>query len=426
MTGLTEPAATAGDIYPAWARAISKAKSRIVILTPYLDELVPKLLTKTSLEPSAITVVTDLSPDSSARDYLRQLQALATLISTSVNVRSLPRLHAKVLIVDDAYFTVGSQNFTTYARGSRETTLISTVAPTTAAFLATLWDWVDESVTIDSELLEALTTAIEPQAEETREAVAELQDAVEQFMSHWRAAQAQAEKERITALEIASPFRLSQGSTYAKLHPVEADWDMYWTLRCDPGGDLTAWSIVNEDGQTRPAIRRLTMCPVFLSDTQRMGLGRIGKTRITYIRESVRWNKAVTLGVCEYRVTLWFPTKGTRTCNIKFDFEDYWEDSPVVTLDAHFDGSTFRFLGTRPQPGHHRNEAFTTMSDAILEDLATQEAQEDFIATCLVPFRFQSLNLSHKNASSFFSDSTYRLALGALSGAPVLVATPLN
>lgn len=426
MAGPLKPAAIAGDIYPTWAKIIAEATSRVVILTPYLDELVPKLLSKSTIDPSCVTVITDLSPDSSAREYLRQLKTLSVLISQSVNVRTLPRLHAKVLIVDDAYFTVGSQNFTTYARGSRETNVSILVEPATAAFLETLWEWIDESVPIDEELLAALTAAIEEQAEQAKDALSGLQDAVEQFMLDWNARQARDESERLKALEIASPFRLAQGAARARLQLIDTGWDMYWTLLCDPGSDLTAWSIVGEDGRTKTAIRRLNMCPIFLSDTHQMALGRIGKTRITYVRESVRWKRAVTLGVFEYRVTLRFPKAGTRTCNIKFDFEDYWEDGPTVTLDAHFDGSSLRFLGTRPQPGHHRDDSFTLISNTILEELSTHESQQDFIRTCLVPFKFESMDLSHKNASSFFSDSTYRLALGALSSSPVLVATPVN
>lgn len=416
--------AIAGDAHPTWAAAIAKAQSRIVVLTPYLDELLVTLIRKATIPPEAITVVTDLSPESSATDYLRQLKALSELAEASVDLRSLARLHAKVLLADDEAFTVGSQNFTTYARKSRETTIATSVDADSASFIATLWEWIDEATPLDHELLSALISAIETEAQHAHEAALELKQAVDVFLDEWRATQAKNEEKRLTQIEIASPFQLVHGSAWAKLQLLDTETDMYWSLIGEPGTDLTAWKFLDEDGDFRPAIGRLTMCPVFRSDTQQMALGRIGKTRVTYIRRTVSWSSLWLCGDTDYSVTLRFPETGTRTCNIKFDLSTIWEPSTTITLDAHFDGSSLRFLGTRPQPGHRRDARFTQLSQGILDELSDDDSLDEFLSSYLVPFKYSDLRLGNKNAEKFFSDHWYRLSLGAMSHSPVLIATP--
>jgi phosphatidylserine/phosphatidylglycerophosphate/cardiolipin synthase-like enzyme len=54
------------------------------------------------------------------------LIGVRALLRRGIEVRSLSRLHAKVLICDWRTATIGSQNFTSYGRGSHETTAVPT------------------------------------------------------------------------------------------------------------------------------------------------------------------------------------------------------------------------------------------------------------------------------------------------------------
>ena len=100
------------------------AAESVVVFTPYLDDMLDRLLKNAALKVEAITVVTDLSPASGALDYRAQLIGVRALMRRGVNVRSLRRLHAKVLLCDWRIATVGSQNFTSYGRRSHETTAV--------------------------------------------------------------------------------------------------------------------------------------------------------------------------------------------------------------------------------------------------------------------------------------------------------------
>jgi PLD-like domain len=113
----------AADIYPKWKRRVAAAAESVRVYCPYLDRLAVDLLGNSALGPENVAVVTDLSPESGPFDYRGQLLAIRRLISSGIEVRSLSRLHAKVLLVDGRQVTLGSQNFTGYARRSKETSL---------------------------------------------------------------------------------------------------------------------------------------------------------------------------------------------------------------------------------------------------------------------------------------------------------------
>lgn len=88
----------AADVYPKWRARVKQAQSSIRIFTPYLGQLLVHLLGNSRLDESCQSVVTDLSPASGTMQYRAQLLAIKRLIQKRVEVRSLPRMHAKVLL----------------------------------------------------------------------------------------------------------------------------------------------------------------------------------------------------------------------------------------------------------------------------------------------------------------------------------------
>lgn len=146
----------AADAYPTWRRRVKSAKTSVRIYSPYLDRLAVDLLGHADPDQVVLSVLTDLSPASGTLDYRGQLLALKRLIDRGIEIRSLPRLNAKVLLVDDETVTVGSQNFTSYARRSHETTVFSTTDMSESRFVETLERWWVDAEPVDIELLEGL------------------------------------------------------------------------------------------------------------------------------------------------------------------------------------------------------------------------------------------------------------------------------
>lgn len=76
-------------------------------------------------------------------------------------MRSLRRLHAKVLLCDWRTATIGSQNFTSYGRASRETTAVPADDLGESKFVATIREWFDEAEPVDIALVECLLAELE-------------------------------------------------------------------------------------------------------------------------------------------------------------------------------------------------------------------------------------------------------------------------
>ena len=154
----------ARDVYADWKVRVKDACDSIVVFTPYLDALVVRLLFHSALDADRLVVVTDLSPTTGALNYLAQLRAIAKLLDRGISVRSLERLHAKVLMTDGKFVTVGSQNFTTFARNSHEATSVPETDLSDSVFVQTLNTWMADATPIDSELIELLLTEVTPDA----------------------------------------------------------------------------------------------------------------------------------------------------------------------------------------------------------------------------------------------------------------------
>lgn len=117
MTGARE--FRAEDVYPLWRNRVRAAQESVRVYTPYLNRSVVDLLKQAPAGIVEKSVITDLSPTSSAVTYWDQLLAVRRLLKEGIEVRTQSRLHAKVLLVDGALVTVGSQNFTRRALKQR-------------------------------------------------------------------------------------------------------------------------------------------------------------------------------------------------------------------------------------------------------------------------------------------------------------------
>ena len=108
------------NAYSSWLEVAESAESELIIFSPFLDEMVLHLFEKCPLGWNNLGLVTqmdweDLSlPDFTKKDVVNQL------IKYGVDVRYLPRLHAKAIVSDWDSAVIGSQNFTYYSQGSYE------------------------------------------------------------------------------------------------------------------------------------------------------------------------------------------------------------------------------------------------------------------------------------------------------------------
>jgi hypothetical protein len=446
----------ARDVYRDWKKRVQAATESVVIFGPYLDSLLDRLLKSSELDVGAITVVTDLSPASGTTDYRAQLIGVRALIRRGIHVRSIPRLHAKVLLCDWRTVTIGSQNFTSYARGSRETTAVPADDVSESKFLTTLREWFDLAVPVDQALVERLLAGLDGEMKAFRHAQAALVASYEQLReAHERELERQRQLEedrrrreqaerlapigvRLTAAVREARQRLARPTVLAELKERsqydeygEVDYT-YWTLRTDSVSDLTRW-LKRPPGQTVEyrALKRLFMYPLILSDSGRMGFARVGRQQISYVRNAVNNTAAETVAGMKYRLYVECPDEDLETANLHITLRpESARATAAVKLLVQFDGSdkpranceivrhgTFSTY----VPGAGR---YTLSADEVAATFANPEHLYQVMHFALASFKYEELGIYGQNAEKFFPSGRLLVTLLEYAGQPVLAVSP--
>ena len=434
----------ARDVYKSWKRRVQKAEESVRVFTPYFDRALDRLLGNADLEPGDISVVTDLSPASGALDYRGQLLGVRAILRRGIEVRSLARLHAKVLQCDDVHVTIGSQNFTSYGRGSHETTALIGDEITDTTFAATLAEWYAAATTVSLDFIEGLLVELADAAEAAKRASSHLTG---EFDHEWEKYLAQLEVERRAreaaarrkplALQLARAVRVSaerhaRERVWAKLR-LAGEVDVYETLVADRDSSLTGWRTQLPDGGTASTtLKRLNFYPIILNPTGRMAFGRIAQTRITYVRSSVKWTRPRELFGRMYNLTVRFPTSGLESVNVEMSLTVSGQpEYASLELGIRFDGLE-TILNRWEVRETHRSSTVRSFDVprqmSLLEQLAgTLEDSTNLaglVASAFATFTYSELGVGNRNATEFFPRGWVRVMMIEYAERPVLVATP--
>ena len=144
-----------GDIYSVWTSKIKKAESELLIVSPYFNKVLVNLIQSSLLDKENIKILTRISSDTAWEDK-NQLSAALKLVEMGVELRELPNLHAKLLIVDRSDLTLGSQNFTLNGRKAREASVSALSQLDNSKFIDSIYLWWEEATPIPSNLLSDL------------------------------------------------------------------------------------------------------------------------------------------------------------------------------------------------------------------------------------------------------------------------------
>lgn len=433
----------ASDVYFKWRGRVRQAAESIVMFSPYLDQLAVGLLAKATIPRAKITIVTDLSPASGAQEYLGQLEALKELITQGYDVRHLERVHAKVLFTDSRHVTVGSQNFTRYARRSRETTVASAEALVDGKFLAVLQSWRDLSEPIPLELVDTLLEQMAPALKELQgsilRVVKQSEDLVEAFRREQQAVRARArtqrraEKARLRQYEVETLRRLVSNSTVrlagrralATMQEVEGPSGSFPSLVADRHCDLTAWHRQDSCGKTAFHLKRLYMVPILLAGDMRLGFARVGTSRISYVSTGVRRRTIYESGDLRFQTWVEFPSRRSNNVNLKI-FVRGWAlprfESYGCTILAYFNGEELVFRGW----DIHRASSASNLTDDARHFFESPETLATFVKNTFSPFRYSELGIWNHTAANYFKRSRYQLELFEWFDTAFLLATPLK
>ena len=420
----------AADIYPRWKRRVAAATESVRIYSPYLDRLAVDLLGNTALGPESVAVVTDLSPENCPFGYRGQLLAIRRLIASGIEVRSLPRLHAKVFLVDGRRATLGSQNFTGYARKSRETSLAADADLSASTLVRTLNKWFNEAVPVDGELVDRLLARLEQPMAHAREAIQDLIDSFgdvergyrsemtrRRFEEHLAQARLRPMAEALRAAASKSRFSTGQAVAWAQLDWAESG--DYRSLRAERNADLTNWN--SPDG-SNVRLEHLKFYPALLGPDGRVAFVRVAQSRITYVWRGVRWGGKQMVGRRGLYLQTAFLDGQEDGANLQVRFSWKHGSRNGFALRMRFDGEAAMpvaggcIMGNPYSPDGLRN----AVMDAYDDPESWEGVLREIFSPVLNPSRFRN----DKNADSFFPFGWLRIDLTTFLEQAVLVVRP--
>lgn len=420
-----------------WERRVKAATASVRVFTPYLDRTLATLLNKAGPDID-LAVVTDLSPVSGVLDYAWQLHGVQRLLTSGVQVRSLRRLHAKVLLVDSRHATLGSQNFTRYGQDSKETTAAPSGDLAGSKFVGTLDGWFEEAEPVDLDFVERLLERLSPQMAQVRAARQQLEAAFDDAEAEERArVEAERIAERIakdreraknTALRDgvrraaeATSYRSGQTTAFARL-----DWDStyeYKTLKVSGSNDLTTWQPRFGD-RVRDTIRlqRYDFYPTLLGPSGRMAFVRVTRSRITYVWRSLRRGSVQTVAGERLWLVPGFPDDDLEDANMTVTARWSREINEGYQMRLKFDGTNvaraegWSFVGNPRSP--ERLER--AVNSAYADENEWRDLLSGVFAPVAVPVGFRK----ERNAATFFPEGWQRIDVTTFLDQPVLLVQP--
>ena len=112
------------NAYSSWLAVAKSAQSQLVIFSPFLDEMVLHLFEECPLGWDKLGLVTQMDWEDFSQQGFTKKVVINRLIDNGVDVRYLPRLHAKAIVSDWDRAVIGSQNFTYYSQQSFEVSFV--------------------------------------------------------------------------------------------------------------------------------------------------------------------------------------------------------------------------------------------------------------------------------------------------------------
>ena len=371
-----------------WLEKTKEATSRVTMLSPYITGTLACDLALEARHGMRIYTLFDFSIFASRSSHLDIIEEL--IDKPKCTVYRLRNLHAKVLMDEHRFASVGSQNVTwrgslrssgdAVPSGNLELSARLEKAASNRAVRAIVEPWLDDGTPITHSMINEMRVGLE----EWTEKYAELQkllaarqkeiDDNERLLGR-KGINAGIEKQIKKGTRLHSPLfgmvkKLRQGASI--------------TLKVEPGGDLLNWPKKNRKPTTFEGRSRL-LCVV---NSKELGWARMNKGQITFITRSIVTAPGLIPAFPE--LNLWLSTDRKdidsvkRTCNLVAFLE--YDNSVVCSIPMKYDLDTLVMLPVSKAQGLQKDGAPSPVKVArwvrenaeTFKDLVTKEVIEEF------------------------------------------------
>lgn len=408
----------AEDHLPEWLLTKAVAAKQVWASSPYV--------TDTRLFKAATKSAARLYIDFSAIHFISgssSLEVLTLLLRSKVEIYHVACLHAKVILIDAIWFSVGSQNLTQRGRSMNvEASFVSgqdSSSADVAAFFKRIHANARRISLVEITAMEKLVTPWRAKFKAIREAATLMDSQIEAKQARQSALALAARRMRKARSQLKQFLNEAEPTPRNHLTAVVRTIHHPWNsltlngigkgateslVPCDPKQDFEA---LFKGLGIYP--RRLHRYLVIHEETGQLGFVRFGKTRWTFFANGLQCNEPLILGDHELRMTInfdWKPAKESpRNGVVDLRACDDQEKSPILaSVDLAFT-TTGVELGVIECTGE--DPALANYLASHPQEVASAHAtlKKRLFTQLTEPFVFER-NLAGREALSFFGKRT--------------------
>jgi len=404
------------DIVKRWELATSTSLKKVIAFSPYITSPIAEKALQCDSMSSC-----DLYTQFNAEIFINRsssLSALRKLLISGYEIYYLQNLHAKIVLVDDDFASIGSQNITQNGTINKESNIILTDTNSIGEIKFEIKKWISERKKITSEMIDEMEEIIEPYLKAYELMLEEIEGPEKKIFLH----QEERDKvsERLALRENIDRLLKSTKTISTRINEIEkyseTKDDYYTTYSLMPinkSENLTKWEIGGKVYSLKKSFRYICLNLM----TGNFGWARVFKTRITFFANSVSWEDSISLN--------------GRKCDIAFTALQNNDKNIEVKVTPHFSSSTIVL--------HGRFDLFCLSDIQILQQKSNlpelvpsvlnwiENNLNDFADTISVnllkPFKYKH-NLTGNKAHTFFENwsGIINLKLVEVKGFKILVA----
>lgn len=375
---------------------------KIYIFSPYLtSQTADNVLDKTSdCEIYTTFNVENFLNGSSSIKTLRRL------LLKGCKVYSLPKLHAKLVIVSDTFISIGSQNLTNAGTKNREATFTSS-APALVRFVEkeVSRKWLADKKLITLQMLEDVEKLIRPLKKKYREMKADIEKAESDIFRRENEREKAQRAQRLTAsLE---KINLTQEVFRGIVQPSN-DYSHYVFSTTASKLDLIRWRIGDKAVLLNNHERYLGL----IKESGKLAWVKVNKTRLSFFENSLRQAKFFKVSETECQLTFLTPwdENSLKSHNLLIILDGIGQEAFGCKIEAFFELRDIQIVSLELTGN---KELAGKLAEWIK---ANQNSfKQDIIERLLRPFKYLH-NLTGVDADMFLERwGRYQLRLGEIN-----------
>lgn len=307
---------------------IENADKSILVFTPYLDGTLNTLLSKNERDIKKVVVTSLDGENLIQRGY--QIEALKQLSNSGVVIKNLSGLHAKALIIDDTFVSLGSQNFTARGRKNKEAGFSSKASFLNSDILVELNEWNLKAKTVSDELIDSLIQYLKQNAQELDSLKQRFEKGVETIISKYSFDE---DDIQVTQSEFYnSTYRFAQDEVILTKTQPPPKYN-YYSFLAGEQNDLCKWIKTDVKGNEEIIyLKDYDYYPALNAKTKRMAFLRIHSGRITFMNSGFRMDSWDGINIRNniFSIDFYFLKSKTKEANLRITLSNDKKGSAIL------------------------------------------------------------------------------------------------